>query len=166
MAPGAEPFPGAYVHNTHCTVPCRNAAHSAGASQLHGGTIAAHSPGRGAGSSFRLLFPLVPVGSDGFEPNGLGQHAERSGETVDAGESTGERLEGLTILVVDDELDARLRLLLQRLLEERGAHVILAASAAEALASFGRSAPDILVSDIGMPGRDGFALRFHPVVTT
>ncbi|MGH8314072.1 MAG: hybrid sensor histidine kinase/response regulator [Steroidobacterales bacterium] len=124
--------------------------------ELHGGTIVADSAGRGAGSSFRLTFPMAPAAIGSFESRRMGESAERSIELVQERARDSVGLDGLTILVVDDELDSRT--LLQRFLEERGARVILAVSADEALASINRSAPDVLVSDIGMPGRDGYAL--------
>jgi CheY-like chemotaxis protein len=65
-------------------------------------------------------------------------------------------LRGLRILVVDDERGVRL--LLTRLLEEAGATVRAVASPTEGFAEFERAAPDILVSDIRMPGGDGYEL--------
>jgi CheY-like chemotaxis protein len=65
-------------------------------------------------------------------------------------------LNGETILVVDDEADTRF--LVQRILEERGATVLLAASASEALTLIAREKVDLMVSDIGMPGMDGYQL--------
>lgn len=65
-------------------------------------------------------------------------------------------LEGLRVLVVDDEADTRE--FLSVVLEECGASVKAAASAQEALEAIERWKPDVLVSDIGMPGEDGYAL--------
>ena len=65
-------------------------------------------------------------------------------------------LRGIKLLVVDDEPDARE--LLSIILEEAGAEVATAGSADEALAAFERLRPDVLVSDIGMPGGDGYSL--------
>ena len=65
-------------------------------------------------------------------------------------------LSGLKVLVVDDEPDARA--IVQRLLEDREALVVTAASAAEAFEHFRQDTPEIVVSDIGMPGEDGLAL--------
>jgi CheY-like chemotaxis protein len=62
----------------------------------------------------------------------------------------------VTVLVVDDEPDARS--VVRRLLEECQATVVTASSAAEALELVGREPPTVLVSDIGMPGEDGYAL--------
>ena len=65
-------------------------------------------------------------------------------------------LSGLRILVVEDERGVRL--LLRRLLEAAGASVVVATSPDEALAEFDRQPPDVLVSDIRMPGGDGYQL--------
>ena len=65
-------------------------------------------------------------------------------------------LTGLKVLVVDDQADARD--LIQRVLQDCGADVITAASAAIALALIETQRPDVLVSDIGMPDADGFEL--------
>ena len=65
-------------------------------------------------------------------------------------------LRGLKILVVEDERGVRL--LLQRVLEDAGATVTVVVSPAEALAEFERGAPDVLLSDIRMPGGDGYDL--------
>jgi CheY-like chemotaxis protein len=65
-------------------------------------------------------------------------------------------LEGLRVLVVDDEADTRE--LLAAMLKSCGAHVIQAASAAEAFEQMERARPDVLVTDIGMPEEDGYSL--------
>ena len=67
-----------------------------------------------------------------------------------------ERLDGLRLLVVDDEPDTCE--MLKAGLESCGARVVTAGSAAEALAELSKSPPDVLISDIGMPGEDGYAL--------
>ena len=65
-------------------------------------------------------------------------------------------LEGITVLVVDDEADTRD--FMQRVLSGRDARVLIARSAAEALAVLSHERPDILLSDIGMPEQDGYSL--------
>jgi CheY-like chemotaxis protein len=66
------------------------------------------------------------------------------------------RLDGLRVLVVDDHGDARE--LLGLVLRERGAEVLLAGGVAEALELLARANIDVLVSDLAMPGADGYAL--------
>ncbi|MBA3766257.1 MAG: response regulator, partial [Acidobacteria bacterium] len=63
---------------------------------------------------------------------------------------------GISVLVVDDEADARA--LLRKILEQCGAQVTTASSTVEALAALEKSRPDVLVSDIGMPNKDGYDL--------
>ena len=108
----------------------------------HGGTISAQSPGEGQGATFTVRLPLVGVGPQ----TALAQ--ESGGAEID--------LAGIRVLLVDDELDTRE--LLAFILEEYGANVIAASSAEEFLELFACFKPDILVSDIGMPGMDGYAL--------
>jgi CheY-like chemotaxis protein len=104
------------------------------------------------GSTFTLTLPLTAVhrperGSRPRHPAGF--------DTAGADYRVAD-LTGLRVLVVDDEADARY--LLRQLLEECGAEVIAAAGMEEALALVQSSRPDLLVSDIGMPGADGYQL--------
>ncbi len=108
---------------------------------LHGGSIEAASAGLGLGATFRVSLPGVAAALPEAEPPGW---------------TRATRLAGARILVVDDEPDSR-DLLLQ-LLASWGARPSGAASAREALAAVGREVPEVLVSDIAMPGEDGFAL--------
>ena len=113
--------------------------------QAHGGTISAASDGVGKGATFTVELPIRSTS------------ATRASQDESAAASDRQvRLSGLKVLVVDDEEDARA--LLRRVLEERGATVTLAASSDEALDDLSRSRPDVLVSDIGLPGMDGYAL--------
>jgi CheY-like chemotaxis protein len=112
--------------------------------ELHGGTAFAESEGKGKGSRFTITLPVraaLPAESSGAE------QAKVLAESV--------RLEGISVLVVDDELDARE--LLAAMLESRGAEVTLAESAREARAKLAAGRPDVIVSDIGMQGEDGHA---------
>jgi len=130
--------------------------------ELHGGSVQAESAGEGRGSTFTLDLPIHAV------------HAPREDEAAGGRDQTRTsdgaptlpapiRLDHLRVLVVDDEPDA-LRLI-AKVLDEAGAHVTLAASAAEALEVLEaceqwheEGGPEFLVSDLGMPAMDGFDL--------
>lgn len=122
--------------------------------EMHGGAVSADSPGRGKGATFAVSFPIAATRWNArLDP-------ERAAESSRLGQEDPTELAGLRVMIVDDEPDARE--LLVAMLEHRGAEVIAASSAAHALelltlASNG-SFPDVLVSDIGMPGEDGFDL--------
>ncbi len=118
--------------------------------ELHGGTISAESEGRGRGSTFTVRLPVAPIRSSPVPaaPTPAPEGAEHS---VALARSIA--LEAVRILVVDDEPDTRD--VLTVLLEQYGASVRVAASAAGALAMLRRDPPDVLVSDIGMPDEDG-----------
>lgn len=114
--------------------------------ELHGGTVSAASAGPGHGSSFLVR---LPVSTTQHKPH---EAQNPRGELRSAPDS----LDGLRVLVVDDESDART--LLTAILEGHGARVRSAMSAAEALAKIEEEPPDVLVSDIGMPEEDGYSL--------
>src|SRR5262249_7620730 len=122
--------------------------------ELHGGSVSAESQGQGLGATFTVSFPLLASEQTGDSVEGLldTEHPAFPEDQKD--------LSGLTVMIVDDELDARE--LLTVMLQQRGAKVIAASSAAEALELLAKasngSMPDVLVSDIGMPGQDGFDL--------
>ncbi len=120
--------------------------------ELHGGTVRAESPGEGHGATFTVLLPVAPVYHADEESVRVHPAARN---TLPAFELF-DRLDGLKILVVDDEPDTRE--MLKAGLGQCGAEVAVAASAAEALESIGESAPDLLISDIGMPDEDGYEL--------
>jgi len=118
--------------------------------ELHGGTVKAESRGEGKGATFTVMLPIAsrrrlagrrkisPIKTTGAEPDGDGT------------------LAGVRVLVVDDEPDARD--LIGHILRRSGAQVSAAASAEEAVLTMPRFHPDVLVSDISMPGEDGYAL--------
>ena len=118
--------------------------------ELHGGTVHAESGGEGRGSLFTVKLPLAVVRKG--DDSRVHPTAE---DRVDVGLGTAQ-LDGVRVLVVDDEADARD--LLSHLLRRCRAHVEAVASAADALAAIRRSRPDVLLSDIGMPGEDGYML--------
>ena len=99
-----------------------------------------------------MLLPLVVI-HPGEEPER--RHPQADFAALAAPDAS-IRLDGVTVVVVDDEPDARG--LVKRLLEDRHARVVAAGGAEEALELVQRIKPDVLVSDIGMPGEDGYAL--------
>ena len=120
--------------------------------ELHGGTVKAESPGEGRGATFTVLLPVAPVYPQ--EASEARVHPAAR-ETLPAF-GCPERLDGLRLLVVDDEQDTRE--MLRAGLGQCGAEVTTAGSAAEALAEVAKAPPDVLISDIGMPDEDGYAL--------
>jgi PAS domain S-box-containing protein len=111
--------------------------------EAHQGSVAADSPGVGRGSTFRVALPLASA-------------AEMERASQEAGDEERVVLNGIKVLVVDDDRDTRD--LLQLLLTARGARVRTAASVAEATAVFAAERPGVVVADIGMPGEDGYVL--------
>jgi PAS domain S-box-containing protein len=120
--------------------------------ELHGGTVRAESAGSEQGATFNVQLPLARLRNAEF---GL-RIDEKANEQSAINNPQSVILEGLRVLVVDDEQDARA--LIQAVLETQGAEVVAAGSAREALAAFETFKPDVLVSDIGMPDEDGYAL--------
>ncbi len=117
---------------------------------MHGGAVSARSAGLGQGASFVVR---LPCGRDlDAAPS---QEADAPAAEA-AGTFANVDLHGLHLLVVDDDTDARE--LIAQLLSECGADVRQAGSAADALDAFARETPDVLLSDIGMPERDGYQL--------
>ena len=121
--------------------------------ELHGGSISVRSAGKNQGSTFTVSLPLTVVHP---EPEHAGER--RHPRVGDGGSSGGVDLDlsGIKVLVVDDEPDARM--LVQRLLEDRGATVVTAGSAEDGVARARDDRPNILISDVGMPGEDGYSL--------
>jgi len=117
--------------------------------ELHGGSVTVQSEGEGLGSSFTLRLPLAAL-----SPGLPGAASSPAGETLDLAASGA--LRGVRLVVVDDEPDTRE--MLRTLLERCGAVVEVAGSSAEGLTLLRRTRPDLLLSDLGMPGEDGYEL--------
>jgi signal transduction histidine kinase/CheY-like chemotaxis protein len=118
---------------------------------LHGGSIEVHSPGIGRGATFTVRLPISPLLTTTL---GVSQVPATRDEPPHGNAPID--LQGLRVLVIDDEADARE--LIGYLLETCGASVKQATSAAEALEVLNSNPLDLIISDIGMPGEDGYAL--------
>ncbi|HUQ86975.1 MAG TPA: ATP-binding protein, partial [Vicinamibacterales bacterium] len=118
--------------------------------ELHGGTILARSAGPGHGATFVLSLPLMIV----HAPPAAVREQPRTDRapTLDAPPS----LDGLTLLAVDDDPDSLN--VMRTVLAGAGATVITAHSGASALEILQQRTPDVIITDIGMPGMDGFQL--------
>jgi PAS domain S-box-containing protein len=116
--------------------------------ELHGGRVKVSSDGEGKGATFVVCFPLRTAAE-------LEEDLKREqGEALT--DDALPRLDGSTLLVVDDDTDSRS--LLARVLEGRGARVLQAASANDALSTLRQLPVDVMLSDIGLPGKDGYEL--------
>lgn len=124
--------------------------------ELHGGHVRAESAGLGAGATFAAQFPNAAKAAASSATDAPRESSPVLSVAERAEPSDKHALDGLKVLVVDDEPDARE--LVKRLLEGSGAAVRAAGTAEEALTLLGQSGYDVLVSDIGMPGQDGYAL--------
>jgi PAS domain S-box-containing protein len=113
--------------------------------ELHGGTLRAESKGVGLGATFTVALPIAAL-VERTSPAASGSTPAKQTPS----------LQHLTVLVVDDEADARQSLKI--LLESCGARVIVCAGARAALEAIEVQHPDVLVSDVGMPEMDGYAL--------
>lgn len=123
--------------------------------ELHGGTINADSPGENQGATFTVKLPLMIVHkSEHSSPVATARPPHTDEYDVQFAELP--RLDDLHVLVVDDERDARD--LLTTVLTHSGAQVTAVATVADALEKLLHMKPDLLVSDIEMPGEDGYAL--------
>jgi CheY-like chemotaxis protein len=127
--------------------------------ELHGGTVGAASAGKDQGATFTVVLPvpavlLPPPESDRLQAES--EHPPPSFHPDALLAIPTNMLGGTLVLVVDDEVDARDALV--GLLERYGARVSSAASVAEAMASLQAGLPDVLISDLGMPGEDGYEL--------
>jgi PAS domain S-box-containing protein len=120
-------------------------------SELHGGTVEVQSAGPGLGASFTITLPVnvrqVDRTADDIEDTAIGLARGPLGERS---------LRDRHVLVVEDEGDARR--MLAALLESHGATVTAVGTTEEAIAALRECKPDVILSDIGLPGKDGYAL--------
>ncbi len=121
--------------------------------ELHGGTVRAKSEGRGRGATFTVLLPVRAVVE---HPDAARRDSGKTATVAERSQLSGDILSGCSVLVVDDEADARD--LVEAVLSRHGAVVRTAGSTAEALDALRERAPDVLLADIGMPGEDGYCL--------
>ncbi len=122
--------------------------------ELHGGTVSAESGGPGQGSTFVVDLPLAPERRkekrEGVDQEDLAEPLERRSAGVSVS------LDGLRVMLVEDDDDSRS--LLSLMLRRNGAEVTSASTSSEALSALDYSRPDVVISDIGMPDEDGYAL--------
>jgi PAS domain S-box-containing protein len=111
--------------------------------ELHGGTVEAASEGAGRGAAFTVRLP--PAGPPAPPP-----------DPAPGPRAVARPLAGVRVLVVDDEPDVRD--LVEAVLASRGADVTTADGAPAGFDLLQQQRPDVLVSDISMPGEDGYAL--------
>ena len=116
--------------------------------EMHGGDIVAESEGKDKGATFRIRLPLSEV----IDNTGT----STDGENLVGVSQSSEILRGLQILIVDDDADSRL--MIRQLLTNHAAIVTEAPTVMDALALIEASEPQFLISDIGMPGTDGYEL--------
>jgi signal transduction histidine kinase len=118
--------------------------------ELHGGTVAVESEGEGRGATFTVRLP-ARLGAEARVERRAGEPDASSDLVNDC-----ELLAGLRVLVLDDEADARE--LLATALEQHGARVTALASVQEVLEALDRETFHVLLSDIGLPGEDGYSM--------
>jgi PAS domain S-box-containing protein len=120
--------------------------------ELHGGQITVHSEGEGHGATFTVTLPISVVTP---KPDAL-ERMVRQFEPSTDGFQRPEHIRGLRVLVVDDDDDARR--LVSVILEQCGCQVVTAQCVDEAMQTLESTHPDIMLSDIGMPGQNGYDL--------
>ena len=119
--------------------------------ELHGGVVGIESRGRNQGTTVTVVLPIRSM------PSHIADAAPGTPTVSSVAELQPlASLEGVSVLIVDDEEDARD--VLSLILQDRGAEVRAVASVAAALESIRERIPDVLISDIGMPGEDGHTL--------
>ena len=123
--------------------------------ELHGGTVEAANNTDGGGAVFTIKLPVMVVSKSMQQ---LVQQSQQTGAGANSNFAFDcpPDLSGIKVLAVDDEPDARA--LLKTMFEQCGAEIKTCSSAAEAIEVLDDYDPDVLVSDIGLPGEDGYSL--------
>lgn len=116
--------------------------------ELHGGTISVRSPGEGQGATFTVRLPVRPARA---ELPSQKPATERPVVT-----RLEHRFDPMTVLLIEDEADSRD--IIRRILQQGGATVVTAGGADEALQVLQEKRPTVIISDIGLPGQDGYTL--------
>ena len=124
--------------------------------EAHKGSIAVESPGRDQGSTFTVRLPVQQFRTEDAPVEHEESGDSGSPEETAATSALGPRLDGIRVLVVDDEADTRE--IMSHALQGCGAEVTLAASARDALAILEHTEMDVLLADIAMPEEDGYSL--------
>jgi PAS domain S-box-containing protein len=120
--------------------------------ELHGGTVRADSEGEGKGSTFTVTLPVAPV----YMKTDAGERVHPAARETLPTYACPDRLDGLKVLIVDDERDTLEMLRVG--LTHCGAEVTIVGSGVEALEALSSSTPDVIISDIGMPDMDGYEM--------
>jgi signal transduction histidine kinase/DNA-binding response OmpR family regulator len=118
--------------------------------ELHGGTVRAESEGLGRGASFTVTLPVFPASELAADPPPTSQPSKPP-KSLDPTKP----LAGHRVLVLDDDPD--MRELIGMILEDAGAAAVCVSSVQAAMASLASETPDVAVSDLAMPGEDGYA---------
>lgn len=117
--------------------------------ELHGGSVEAESAGENKGATFKITLPLiVEQKTQKFPPLASGKQIEQS--------DNGAFLKGVRVLLVEDNEDSRE--MLKIIFEQHGLEITAVDSADAAMSAIKQAQPDILISDVGLPGEDGYAL--------
>jgi len=121
--------------------------------EMHGGTVKAESEGENRGATFTVQLPVaVMTERKAATATGVSAREDHTAPTIPL---EGDLLHGVQVLVVDDEADTRDLVL--EVLSHCGAQVRTAASASEGWSVLREWSPDVILSDVGMPGQDGYA---------
>jgi CheY-like chemotaxis protein len=118
--------------------------------ELHGGAVSAESEGEGRGATFKVTLPIALAA-----PSEPARRMQMVAPELEPAQAL-VRLDGVRVLVADDDEDAAL--LAEAILTRAGARVRTCLSASDALRLLQEWRPDVLVSDIEMPGEDGYSL--------